>query len=641
MTQKNPQKIELISDSEIESIEEDLLKCDDSLNILTSIALWTEWPFTVWVQWKWWSGKTSMLKMVEKNLQDEENIVTVWFNAWQYEREDHIIFPFIATIHASIEEKINNNEKLKKIWTETLWFFSTLFRSIAYATSFDYKLVKFSWKDAIDRIENIEEEREKNSFEWFFSQYLDYKKAFDSLKIPKWNKIIVFIDDLDRCNPKNAITILEAIKLILNQRWFLFFLWISEDVLEWYLEDLYVNQYKISKEDFRQQRYLDKIIQLPFLILPHNKNYESFIEKLKDKNKSFKEIINSFGEFEDIKDLLMNFTDYNPRKVKRLINTLIVNYYLSKEIEGIKVSFIFFWQLLRENYPKIFRYLIRNPYFEYFRNKLNNGEKKDESQLRLDEQITKNIDDIFIDETFRKLFNTTIWIKWVEDDENRKKSYFFTGVTISELEKLFDEAYSDNKKWNYKNAEKKYKKLLEIATNNVSALWNYAILLEKLWRNEEAEEYYKKALGIEPNNANKLWNYASLLDDLWRNQEAEEYYKKSLGIEPNNANSLWNYANLLFWLKRDSEAWEYWEKSFGLLDKEKESPLLLELYFYRFCYEKNLSERQKVKTHIENLLKEWVKSPWWDFSRHIARTEEEKHPEIEQIKSFAEQISKV
>jgi Tfp pilus assembly protein PilF len=52
-------------------------------------------------------------------------------------------------------------------------------------------------------------------------------------------------------------------------------------------------------------------------------------------------------------------------------------------------------------------------------------------------------------------------------------------------------------------------------------------------KHDQAEKHYKKALELEPNNAAANGNYALFLEVIRKNyDQAEAYYKKALELEP-------------------------------------------------------------------------------------------------------------
>ncbi|MCK5509368.1 MAG: hypothetical protein KAI50_12720 [Desulfobacterales bacterium] len=52
-----------------------------------------------------------MWEIVDWEGQGDNAAVAVWFNAWQYERKEHLIVPLIATIARDIKKKQEEWEK--------------------------------------------------------------------------------------------------------------------------------------------------------------------------------------------------------------------------------------------------------------------------------------------------------------------------------------------------------------------------------------------------------------------------------------------------------------------------------------------------------------------------------------------------
>ena len=113
-----------------------------------------------------------------------------------------------------------------------------------------------------------------------------YYGAFEALSkanIGWGKKIVVLIDDLDRCFPDHAIKILETIKLILSQPNFFFVLGVSRSVIEGYLEHRYKHVYGLT--EFRGEQYVDKIIQLPFFSASSFRAYKRLHENPAEPNR--------------------------------------------------------------------------------------------------------------------------------------------------------------------------------------------------------------------------------------------------------------------------------------------------------------------------------------------------------------------
>jgi tetratricopeptide (TPR) repeat protein len=82
----------------------------------------------------------------------------------------------------------------------------------------------------------------------------------------------------------------------------------------------------------------------------------------------------------------------------------------------------------------------------------------------------------------------------------------------------------------------------------------FVVFLKDIRKNyNQAEKYYKKALELEPDNANINNNYALFLKDIHKNDDqAEKHYKKALELKPDNAEiscetqNFWDIFSVLF-----------------------------------------------------------------------------------------------
>jgi tetratricopeptide (TPR) repeat protein len=73
--------------------------------------------FTIGVFGRWGTGKTTLMMMIKEELDKREKIfknqeiVTVWFDAWKYEREQYLaVIPFLRLIKSELDKftKLNN-----------------------------------------------------------------------------------------------------------------------------------------------------------------------------------------------------------------------------------------------------------------------------------------------------------------------------------------------------------------------------------------------------------------------------------------------------------------------------------------------------------------------------------------------------
>lgn len=87
------------------------------------------------------------------------------------------------------------------------------------------------------------------------------------------DRVVVIIDELDRCHPEYAISFLEATKLIFGQSGFVFCLMVNAD----YLENLARHRFGAPKED---EKYLDKFVDIRLKLDPPPEVFKTAVYEL-------------------------------------------------------------------------------------------------------------------------------------------------------------------------------------------------------------------------------------------------------------------------------------------------------------------------------------------------------------------------
>ena len=282
--------------------------------------------FVASVYGEWGVGKTRCLKEIQKAFDDKDSsleyqtdnegnlqpfVVTVFFSPWMYEKEEHLIVPLLRTIENALLAKQNSgdfktNEKAKKTLASITTILKGLAKSVAIASMPLVK--KIPWlagvpaslpiddiiKSAQYYLQKLNETDkspiEKSSIEQAESLYFDFKKQLETILEQKFTiiekeqekeqeqekilRLVILIDDLDRCLPEKSIEMLESIKLFMNVRGISFVLAVDDDIVERGIRHRYAayleNNDKKSKVSNNPQQlpitgheYLEKIVHLP------------------------------------------------------------------------------------------------------------------------------------------------------------------------------------------------------------------------------------------------------------------------------------------------------------------------------------------------------------------------------------------
>ena len=327
----------LLDDEPVPDHNTDELSLMPFAKVVAGTAVGTTGPFTIGVFADWGQGKTSVLKQAKSLIESSyPDVVTVWFNPWQYEKEEHLIVPLIATILREVENKKGTLKGTAKKWLSSL---STALRSLGYGLSMKAKVkiplfgeveVAADPKDMIDREAELKKAQESG---WEQSLYYTAFQALEDIGYPKEDankhqlpKLVLFVDDLDRCFPDQGLKLLESIKLVLAQKGFIFVLAVDRQVLDGYLAKRYKEEFGVADYGESGKSYLDKIIQLPLGLPPHRARFDKYIRDLlmrpelcHDSNKEIKQALSGLTE------VLAIGSNFNPRNLVRFINNLIVD----------------------------------------------------------------------------------------------------------------------------------------------------------------------------------------------------------------------------------------------------------------------------------------------------------------------------
>lgn len=221
-------------------------------------------PLTVGIFGSWGSGKTSLMQMLRAHIDaratreagdGKPKVVTLWFNAWRYEGKEEVQS---ALIHAILRELTKERtlvgdvkatfERLKK-GASVLKLAKTIAKTAITLTP-DFAGFLDSFKDESEQVAETMEQFEQ-----------DFESLLRSVDVAR---IIVFIDDLDRCSSEKIVEAFETIKLFLNTPETTFVIGADAPKIEQAIGTVYQVAER-TRPSFARD-YLEKIVQLPFSI---------------------------------------------------------------------------------------------------------------------------------------------------------------------------------------------------------------------------------------------------------------------------------------------------------------------------------------------------------------------------------------
>jgi hypothetical protein len=219
-------------------------------------------PVALGVFGDWGSGKTTILKLIESSLDEDDNIVVVYTQPWEYDPSNDPKAILIGEVLSAIREHAESSgtKKLSKALTEK---FKDLAKRIRWSKAIGLaarSAVSFTPPsfEAIADIFGDEKGSLEPTLQGFRGEFASLMDELESV-----SRVVVLVDDLDRCLPPAVIGTLEAIKLFLSVKKMGFVVAADERAVRHAIASQYEGS---TQSDRLAQEYLEKIVQIPMRV---------------------------------------------------------------------------------------------------------------------------------------------------------------------------------------------------------------------------------------------------------------------------------------------------------------------------------------------------------------------------------------
>ena len=292
-------------------------------------------PFSIAIHGEWGSGKTTFVKKIKRIVDDKINESklnwkTVEFDAWEYERMD-----LVSALLKKIQQQYDENSDL--------------------ITKFSDSIDSFVVDAVLRKTVGMSKDDAKDHFKEFFEHITTIRETIE--EIVKDSRLIIFVDDLDRCLVDNVLDMLEAIKMFLNSKNVIFVFAVDMTKIEraWELR----HRSNLANDEGRD--HIEKIFQLKLTLPP--KLEKDLHDYIKEK------IAQSFSGYDT--NFFINVCPRNPRKIVRMLNQI---YFALSKIDipgnsmeeqndnfGKYLPIIMTWSSITTNYPYIAKIIKQSP----------------------------------------------------------------------------------------------------------------------------------------------------------------------------------------------------------------------------------------------------------------------------------------
>jgi len=342
-------------------------------------------PFVFGLYGSWGEGKTSIINLLRDKFKENEDFLIVYFDPWHFKDEEAILAAFYNQVEHTISQRFVF-PGLKKTF-------------IKYR-----KLISLGLSQAGIKIDLSYPEE---SLE-------EIRQGIESYIIQTKKKIIIFIDDIDRLQPREVLLIFKLVRLNAKFQNTIFLLSFDPIVVQNYLKD------NLNADS----EFLEKIVQKP---VPLPAIEQRDIDQLLDVHidKLFNELAipkENREKFE--KDLPFIYQTQirklfkTLRHVKRYLNGLRST--LPPIKKEINLYDFFILEVIRVFYPKVFNDIWRNPWFyiplhwsetTYFLSPFSFATKEDEKYSQIKEHVENIVKNEKEGEVLRELLELIFFVE--------------------------------------------------------------------------------------------------------------------------------------------------------------------------------------------------------------------------------------
>ncbi len=295
----------------------------------------TQMPLTIGINGKWGTGKTTAMQWLfdalEKWKQSDESKGKVktrnlWFYPWNYHNKEDVWKGLITEVILNVTDFNNATPATVSKAVKLLSAFVGK-SALDIISSMEFELPGFKVNGEVVKEIKDNFQAANHPETPYLNEYEDIFKKWIKDALSKTNeRMVIFIDDLDRCMPDIALQVLEALKLYLKIDKLIFVMGMDRPVVEKAVRAYYKDKHI---EDIDAGSYLGKMLQVELQLSPLQKEMEFYLdEQLQEvgfeENLEYEDGEGKKKFYELFKELISKYGGRNPREVKRLINSSLI-----------------------------------------------------------------------------------------------------------------------------------------------------------------------------------------------------------------------------------------------------------------------------------------------------------------------------
>ena len=392
--------MKFIPDKEINLYKDDLLGTRTYVETLVDIVKTCDTPFTIGLLGGWGSGKSSIVRTLQEKFNNDTNskIKVFIYDAWKYSKDSFrrtFILELKRFFNLDVSQELESFYKdkheeilgkvglIKGWWGYLLLFllpliiinikpffidktfeFTTFVISLFFSALTTFIAKTFvQYKISISKPKTFAPEQFEEIFKEVIKQLTSNKftgsrwiKGIKDIfnKDSRLEKVVIVIDNVDRCNDKLALELLLSIKNFLEIPNVVFIVPVDEEGIKKYL--------KLPNQDANE--FLRKLFNTTIRIKKFTE--ADLFNFCKELNKNYK-----LGSSDEVLSIVAQEFAKNPRRIIQFLNNLQSEVLLSKKIEKMglvekgaitnNLPMLAKLLIIKEEWPELYRAITEDP----------------------------------------------------------------------------------------------------------------------------------------------------------------------------------------------------------------------------------------------------------------------------------------
>ncbi|WP_428267229.1 P-loop NTPase fold protein [Haliangium sp.] len=303
----------------------------------------TQTPLAIAVYGDWGTGKTSAMRWLEGLLarwnddgeHDEDEgggkiVRPVWFSPWKYHDKEDVWRGLIAeVIIASIDVRGATVGRIKKAVKEFGLFLGRGFLHVLSHLRVSAGVGEANASLSMQAVRDIYEDWQDTAHPegGYLNEFEHTLRAWIRETISdRGERMVIFIDDLDRCMPEVALQVLEALKLYLDIDDLIFVVGVDRQVIDQLVREHYA---RLGLAADKSRSYLAKMFQVEVTMAPSEAQAEHFLDRQlaaigAHTNEYWSTELDD-DERDTFRRVVLRLAQRNPREIKRLLNSALIH----------------------------------------------------------------------------------------------------------------------------------------------------------------------------------------------------------------------------------------------------------------------------------------------------------------------------